>query len=155
MGCGKTTIGKALAKRLGLDFVDCDKYLEERFNTTISACFDISEEYFRGLETECVKELSLSKGKVISTGGGVVLHKRNIDLLQNDLIIFINRPLENILNDIDCQKRPLIKNDKEKLRKIYNERIDLYKKYCDIEVLNDRGFQDVVLEVIESCKDKF
>ncbi len=159
MGCGKTTIGKALSERLNLEFIDCDDYLENRFNTTIGECFDISEDYFRGLETQCLKEINLTKGRVISTGGGVVLHKRNIELLDNDLIIFINRPLENILNDVDCQKRPLIKNNKEGLKNIYNERINLYKEYCDIEVLNDKTLEDIIVEIlnfliwVETSKD--
>ncbi len=152
MGCGKTTIGKCLAESLELELIDCDDYLEKKYNKTISECFDISEEYFRNLETECLKELCETKGKVISTGGGVVLNKRNMDLLKDDFVIFINRPLENILSDVDCQKRPLIKNDKEKLRSIYIERIDLYKKYCDIEVINDCGLQDVLIEIIETVK---
>lgn len=147
MGCGKTTIGKKLSKELRQDFIDCDEYLEKKYNITISECFAISEKYFRDLETECIEELSKFERKIISTGGGIILKSENMDFLKNDTVIFINRPLENILRDIDNQNRPLIKNDKEKLVTLYNERIGLYKKYCNFEILNNSTIEDVIEKI--------
>lgn len=148
MGCGKTTIGKVLAKEIKYDFIDCDEYLESRFDITIKECFDISEKYFRDLETDCVKEISEYKNKVISTGGGIVLKKENIELLKDDIIVFINRPLDNILSDIELDTRPLVKNGgKEAVIQIYNSRLNLYKQYCHYEVANDKSIEMIVNEI--------
>ncbi len=75
----------------------------------------------------------------------MVKRKENIDFFKDDIIIFINRPIENILSDIDKEDRPLINNkDSQKIIDIYNERITLYKNYCDIEVLNDGTLEEVI-----------
>ncbi len=154
MGCGKTTIGKELAKKLDCDFVDCDKYLEKNKNITIKECFEISEEYFRNLETECLKEIAINKNQIIATGGGVILREENVKLFENDIIIFINRPIENILFDINKEERPLIKNgNDEKIIGIYNKRIDLYKKSCDIEITNNRDICDIIENIIKEIEN--
>ncbi|SVB42790.1 uncharacterized protein METZ01_LOCUS195644, partial [marine metagenome] len=73
MGVGKTTIGKALAKSLGLDFVDSDHEIEERTGVSISTIFDIEgEDGFRNREIRMIAELASRKGIVLATGGGAV-----------------------------------------------------------------------------------
>ncbi len=148
MGCGKTTIGKLLAEELSYEFIDCDEYLENRFNTKISNCFLISEEYFRNLESQCTEELSKHTKKVISTGGGIVTREKNIEYLKDDIVFFINRPIELIVDSIDKEDRPLIKNkNKSTIIDIYNSRLDLYKKYCDFEIINDSSIEYVINEI--------
>lgn len=153
MGCGKSTIGKMLSDKLNFNFIDCDTYLENKYNKTIEECFDISEKYFRELETICCEEISTSKNTVISTGGGIVKDKKNINFYKNDIIIFINRPIENIVSDIKCKNRPLIADENEKkIIDIYNERISLYKNYCTYEISNNKNINLVVQDIIDILK---
>lgn len=153
MGCGKTTIGKLLSEKLKFDFIDCDEYLENKYNKTIKECFDISENYFRELETSCCVELSNFSNKIISTGGGIVKNKRNIELFKDDIIIFVNRPIEDILSDINCECRPLILNtDKKRIKDIYDNRIILYKTHCTYEINNNKNINLVVDDIINQIK---
>ncbi|AFS78235.1 shikimate kinase AroK [Gottschalkia acidurici 9a] len=114
-GCGKTTIGEKLAIKLGYEFCDIDKYIVEKEKKSIDEMFEHGEEYFRDVESNGVEDVSKKEKVVISTGGGVVKRERNIRALkENGIIIFINRPIENIVSDVDVEKRPLLKDGKEK-----------------------------------------
>ncbi|MBM6861943.1 shikimate kinase, partial [Clostridium saudiense] len=114
MGCGKTTLGRILAKKLSYAFIDMDDYIEEISNDSISNLFKVSEENFRNWETEACRRLSKVNKSVISAGGGVIKKDINMKLFyDNSIIIFIDRPIENILEDIDISKRPLLSDGKE------------------------------------------
>lgn len=148
MGCGKTTIGRMLAEKLSVEFIDLDEYIEEKWGS-ISELFNKGEEYFRDIESKAVREVSEKKGIVIATGGGAVKRIENVDALKkNGIIFFIDRPLENILSDIDISERPLIKEGKEKLVRIFNERYELYKSTCDVHVKNTGDIHSVISEII-------
>lgn len=155
-GCGKTTIGDLLAKKLNMDFVDIDKYIEEKEGKTITDIFEYGEDYFREIESKAVEEVSKISSTVISTGGGVIKKFSNIEILnKNGIIIFINRSAEDIISDIDVSIRPLLKDGKEKIHKLYEERYHLYKKYCDYEIVNNKELNDVVDTIIDCvCKIK-
>ena len=111
-GCGKSTIGKLISKELNLKFFDMDKYIENMTSKTIPELFENGEEYFRDFETKACEELAKINNALISSGGGVVKRKENIDILKKEAsyIIFIDRPLEELLNDIDISNRPLLKD---------------------------------------------
>ena len=110
-GCGKTTISKLLSERLNRPMIDLDEYLVNKYKMTIPEMFDISENYFRERETECCQDASLLDGYIISTGGGVVKKEENIEYLKkNGIIIYIDRPIINILEDVDTASRPLLKD---------------------------------------------
>jgi shikimate kinase len=127
-----------------------DKYIENMTSKTIPQLFENGEEYFRDFETLACKELSDKNNVIISSGGGVVKRKENIDVLKKDAyIIFINRPLVNLLDDVDISNRPLLKEGKEKVIKLYEERYELYKLYADIIVENDKSVRDTVNKVKE------
>lgn len=149
-GSGKTTIGKLLAKELSLSFFDSDQHIEKTQNLTISQIFEqFGEEHFRNLETAALKELLQKTNSVISTGGGIVKKEENIDLLKkSSIVIFINRPLENLLSDIDTESRPLLKDGKQKLVNLFEQRFDLYKKACSAEVLNNDSLESVIKKII-------
>ncbi|MBO6046895.1 MAG: chorismate mutase [Erysipelotrichaceae bacterium] len=151
MGCGKTTIGQLLAEKTGMDFVDLDDYLEHRFAMSIPDMFAISETYFRDHETLCVKEVSQKKGVVISTGGGVIKRWENIEALkENGVIFYLDRPIANIVEDVDTSGRPLLKEGAQQLYKLYGERHPLYTSACDIHIHNDRTLNDCTNAVIET-----
>lgn len=153
-GCGKSTIGKGLALRLNLPFYDVDEIIENREKLKISQIFNNGEDYFRKLESETLLQLSNELCGVIATGGGVIKTKKNINTMKNcGLVIFIDRPLTYIMEDIDTKSRPLLKDGKDKLIKLYEERYPLYKKYCDYEVINDTSLSkttECIVNILES-----
>ena len=78
MGSGKTAVGNQLSKLTSRNYVDIDQYIENKSGKTISEIFaESGEQYFRDLEYEAAKELSLKKGCIISAGGGTLLYERN------------------------------------------------------------------------------
>lgn len=144
-GSGKTTIGKELSKKLSMNFIDVDSYIEENEKMSISDMFKISEEYFRQIENKYIIKLSKLSSTIIATGGGVIKNENNILLLKNNsILIYINRDIDDIMKDIDISKRPLLKDGKDRLKDLFNERHHLYKRYCDIELVNDSGLTDAV-----------
>lgn len=149
-GCGKSTIGKLVSKELNIKFFDMDDYIENMTTKTILQLFEQGEDYFRDFETLACKELSKKSNILISSGGGVVKRKENIEILKKDsYIIFIDRPLEDLLTDVDISKRPLLKEGKEKIIKLYEERYELYKASADEIVKNDKSVKDTVNAVKE------
>jgi shikimate kinase len=95
-GCGKTTVGRLLASRLGWSFVDTDTLIEEGTGATIRELFsDGAEEAFRNLESEVVAEVSRRDHQVISTGGGVVLRDSNaVALKRSGKLVWFTAPAE-------------------------------------------------------------
>ncbi|NFR05115.1 shikimate kinase, partial [Clostridium botulinum] len=136
-GCGKTTIGKKLSENIGFKFCDIDEYIVNYTDQSINELFQKGEDYFRKIESKVIKEVCKEYPQIISTGGGIVKDYKNInELKKNGIIIFINRPLEDILSDINIRERPLLKEGSEKLYNIYKERYNLYKSYCNKEIIN-------------------
>ena len=132
-GCGKSTFGKRMAKRLQLPFYDADTVLEEREQRTIKAFFAESEDAFRTAETRTLAYLAECDGAVIATGG---------------VVIFIDRKPENIIGCIAGDARPLLAADKQKLYTLYNERIALYRRYADYTIDNNGDFGRVLHELM-------
>jgi shikimate kinase len=153
-GSGKSTIGLMLSRKLQMKFIDMDEHIEKREQKTIKDLFTVSEECFRDAETRCAKDLSTVDNCIISAGGGIIKRKENIDLLkQSSTIVFINRSVEDIVSDIDMSTRPLLKDGIKKVYDLYDERINLYKLYSDIEVVNSGEIAEVVQEVIDNIEE--
>ena len=142
-GCCKTTFGKKLAKSLGRKFYDADDVLEAREKRTIKSFFAESEDAFRAAETRTLKYLADMDGVVIATGGGAVLREENMKLFStNAHVIFLDRNPEVIIKSIVDDSRPLLADDKERIYKLYEERISLYRKYADAIVDNNGSAQE-------------
>lgn len=153
-GCGKTTIGKLIAKELHREFCDIDDYIEKTQGKKIEELFLYGEDYFRKIESLAVEEVSKKNSIVISTGGGVIKLPQNISILKkNGYMIFIDRPIEKIIEDIDITKRPLLKDNKDSIMKLYQERYDLYKKYADYIIKNDTSLDEVVKKIVSLAKE--
>ena len=152
-GCGKTVIGKEISKRTDLEFFDVDKLIEKQEGKSITDIFKLGEEHFRDIESSIIKKLSCEKHIVISTGGGAIKRPINMEVLRkNSVIIFIDRPIEEILKDVDTSKRPLLKEGKENLYNIYKERYDLYKLNCDMKVVNNKDINLAVDKLLTYIK---
>ena len=152
--CGKSTIGYWLSKKINFPVLDADKYLEEKENRLISDIFSKEgEEYFRELETKYLKELSEKEGIIISTGGGAVKNKENIDILkENGIIVFLNRTIDDISRE-NHRNRPLLQNP-DNIRKLYDERIKLYRRHAHIIIKNDDSMDVIVDRIITALKGK-
>ena len=156
MGCGKSTIGKILAEKLSYKFIDMDEYIEEISGETIPNLFKKGEDNFRSWETEGCRRLSRNKSTIISAGGGIIKKEINMKVFKdNSLIIFIDRPIENILDDIETANRPLLSGGKEVLYKLKEERYHLYNKYCDYRVENRGTVEEAVNLIIERVNSIF
>lgn len=144
---GKTTIGKTLSEELGREFIDSDEEIVEKIGMSISEFFEKNgEAEFRKIEAQVIKEIALKQGAVIATGGGVILNKRNIELLKmNGKVIFLNRPLDMLLTSED---RPL-SSDRELLKKRFEERHEIYKASADVEIIADSDIKTNIQKVKE------
>ncbi len=129
-GCGKSTLGRKLARFLGREFVDCDAEIVKAAGKSIPEIFaDDGEESFRALESEVLANISKRSGLIIATGGGVVTRERNYALLkQNSTVVFIDRPLR----ELPSAGRPI--SQSRKIEDIAAERMPKYRAWCDIEV---------------------
>lgn len=154
MGCGKTTIAALLAKKLKRPVIDIDDYIVEKYQQTIPEMFKVSEAYFRKNETASCKDISKLEGYVISTGGGVVLNPLNIKYLkENGIIVYIDRPIDNILDDVETSTRPLLKEGPQKLYDLDKQRHQLYLDACDIHLINNDTLENVTSKLINILKD--
>ena len=95
---GKTTVGKLLAERLGMAFVDSDDYLVEKVGKTIRQIFaEQGEPAFRDMEEKCIAELAARDKQVIAAGGGAVLRKANVDRMREaGTVILLEADAETI-----------------------------------------------------------
>lgn len=151
MGCGKTTIGRIIARKLSLDFIDTDKLIEEKEGRIIREIFDTDGEgYFRDREHEICAELSNEDNMVIATGGGALTFDRNKEVLsKNGRIIFIDVDLDTIIKRIgNDSRRPLLNNE---TRALFDKRNPIYKKNCDftITVRGDVSAREIAYNIIE------
>ena len=148
-GSGKSTIGKALAEKLGRDFVDTDDVITQRHGVISEIFAEYGESYFRDRESEAVRDTAKGSSLVIATGGGAILREQNVDMLrQNGVIFFLNRPLEDIIPTDD---RPLSSNLAD-LKRRFDERYDKYKASADFEIFVDGNVDNSVMKILECIK---
>ncbi|MBX4260132.1 shikimate kinase [Clostridium estertheticum] len=152
-GCGKSEIGEILAEKIEMNFIDVDVFIESSTSRSITEIFKNGEDAFRDIESIAVRNLSKKNNVVISTGGGVIKRYENIlHLKKKGIIIYINRPIENIVSDINIEGRPLLAKDPGRISKLFDGRGPLYKKYCDYEVMNVSEIDDVINDIVEIYK---
>lgn len=147
-GCGKTTVGKAIAKALSRPFCDADAEIERRAGQTIPAIFEAEGEAgFRARETAVLADLCKQSGAVIATGGGAVTIPENTDILrQNSIVLFLNRDPSALPTD----GRPVSQRDG--VQAIYTRRLPLYRAVCDHEIDGNGDIETVTRRVLEAIQ---
>jgi shikimate kinase len=160
MCTGKTSVGKLLAEKLGYQFVDTDDLIEQRVGMKISDIFAVyGEPYFRDVETEVVKEVAKKDKFVISTGGGVVLRKVNMnELRKKGIIVNLTAKPETIYNRLKNQHgvRPLLNkpDPMNEIIKLLSQREEYYKN-CDLRIETDNfTVEQIVQQILDYIKTK-
>jgi len=142
MGSGKSTVGKILAKKMDLPFMDLDHYIEVKSNKSISEIFkNDGEPHFRELESDALFQIEKSK-VLVACGGGIVLNKTNRDKLRSTgKVVLLKASIPEIANRLkDAIDRPLLQENEriQELTKIWSDRKDYYKETAHI-ILNTDG----------------
>lgn len=156
-GSGKTTVGKILSKMLCMPLVDTDALVEQTAGKTILELFaQEGESAFRDRETAAARQAAALDNTVIATGGGIILRPENMEALAaTGLIFFRDRDLEDIIGE-DHMGRPLVGKDPDKLRILYTQRIDLYRKYAQYTISDTKTAEEAAARIAalyrEACQ---
>jgi len=163
MGSGKTTIGRALAKHLGKEFVDSDEEIQKRTGVTITHIFDIEGEAgFRQRETAAIGSLVERNNMVLATGGGAVLAEENRALLErNGIVIYLRASVHDLwLRTRNDRNRPLLQTGdvRAKLNELFRQRDPLYRQLADVVMHSGKqSVHALMLQVtaeIEKCRNR-
>jgi len=152
-GGGKSTVGRHLARRLGIDFVDTDTAIEHRIGQPIRAFFEQSgEERFRDVESAVLTDLLASVTGVIATGGGIVLRAVNRDLLQRQTTcIYLRSTPDELFRRLRHDtRRPLLQvaDPLARLRQLYAERDALYREAAHFVIETGRPSVPTLVNMI-------
>ena len=141
-GCGKTTIGSALAKKTGRPFADTDDFIAKTAGKSIPDLIaDNGEENFRKLETEVLKEICKKSGLVIACGGGLVTQPCNRSIIShNSIVVFLDRALDQL----PLEGRPISKRDG--IEALAEKRLPLYREWSNytVPVLSGNSVEQTV-----------
>lgn len=142
MGCGKSTIARALSEKLGVIQVEMDELIVEEQGMPITEIFEkYGEEHFRDIETDLVHRLQEKDGCVVSCGGGAVLREENRDMMkQSGVIVLLTAKPETILERVkNSTKRPVLNGNMnvEYITELMERRRACYEDAADITVATD------------------
>ena len=143
MGVGKSTIGKKLAKKLGMRFIDSDREIEKRTGAAIPLIFDVEgEQGFRDRESRLIDDLSQECGIVLATGGGAVLARANRDILaERGFVVYLCGSPELLMKrTAHDHSRPLLETTDRlgKIRLLLKERQSYYDEVADMTLVVDK-----------------
>ncbi len=160
MGCGKSSVGKALSKELHYELVDIDALIEQQQGRSISTIFEQEgETYFRTLERECFHSVLEQKEQVvISVGGGLPTMKENQILLeQHEGVIYLKTTVDTLWERVRYNtKRPLLQtpNPKETLNTLLEQREEIYEKVASYMVETDgKSVREITREIVGELKN--
>ena len=158
MGAGKTTIGRLLARRLDMTFIDSDHEIEARTGATIPWIFEIEgEASFRRREADVIRELTAQNGIVLATGGGAVLNPDSRALLaERGTVIYLRASVSSILQRTAHDKnRPLLQtaDPRRKLEDLTAQREPLYREIADMVIDTGRpNVQSMVQTILDQLE---
>jgi len=150
MGVGKTTIGKKVAKRLGVEFRDTDKLIVAKHGP-ISEIFEKQGEgKFRELESNVLLEQAEFDG-IVSTGGGIILKPENYEFLSKRAVVYLSTGGQQMKTRmLSSKKRPLLRNGYKDWVEIYEQRKPLYEGVNSKEIsIDSRSLSSVADECVE------
>jgi shikimate kinase len=143
MGAGKSTLGRQVARRLSLPFLDADIELERRLGVTIATIFEIEGEHaFRDREEALIDELTERSNVVLATGGGAITRERSRHCLHDrGTVVYLHATADTLYARIrNARNRPMLKveDPRERLAVLYRERDPLYREVADHVIESDR-----------------
>ncbi|MEY2815618.1 MAG: hypothetical protein RJA78_194 [Actinomycetota bacterium] len=133
MGVGKSTIGKKLARKLGLPFADTDLMIIEKHGPIPEIFKDKGERAFRSYEEIAVAD-AMKFQQVIATGGGAVLSGKTQRAIEGAVVIYLSTNGLHMKSRLSNGSRPLLENGIGDWKRIYEERKPLYERLCDFEI---------------------
>ncbi|MDR3478258.1 MAG: shikimate kinase AroK [Gammaproteobacteria bacterium] len=158
MGAGKSSVGRFLAKQLGMDFYDSDEEIEKSTGVDLGWIFDVEgEEGFRKREAAVVAQLAKRSNIVLATGGGTIVEPENQKILASrGMIVYLEVSLEHqeprVVNE---SRRPSlrVKNRQEVLKQLQEERLPIYQSLADFKVHTDnRSVRAVADDIVTWLK---
>jgi len=156
MGAGKTAVGRALALRLGVPFLDSDTEIQEAANMTVPEIFARDgEAFFRRKEVQVIARLLSDRPCILSTGGGAFLAEENRTAIsRKGVAVWLNADLDLLWQRVRHRNtRPLLRteNPRQTLADIYNARVPVYA-LADLAVKSDPSFaiEDMVSQVVKA-----
>jgi len=154
MGSGKTTIGRALAKRLNLRFVDADHEIESRTGASITLIFEIEgEASFRQREADVIRDLTQQQGIVLATGGGAILDPESRrSLREHGTVVYLRASVGSLVQRTSHDRqRPLLQtaDPRARIEELMRQRAPLYEEVAHITVETGRpNVQSVVQNIL-------
>ena len=157
MGTGKTTVGRAVAMRLGFQAMDSDHEIEREKGRTVAQIFaGEGEAAFRALERRFIERGHPDRGVVVACGGGLVMQPGMLELLRaNGVVICLHATLDTILQrTAQARTRPLlnVENPEARIRQLYAEREETYKRAGAVILTDFRPLHDIVLHVLRAYR---
>ncbi len=158
---GKSCIGKELAKRLELSFVDMDKVIEDRFGKISDIVADQGWDFFRARERELLDELAAECDIVIATGGGAIMHQPQWQHLKDSgFCVWLRADIETICQRLAADKlsasqRPSLTGAdiKAEVTKVLDQRLPLYKAGSHISIDSKAAINKIVDEIADAYSD--
>jgi shikimate kinase len=152
MGTGKTTVGRAIADRLRMVFVDTDAVIEERHGPIPTIFAEHGEERFRELERDVARELSERPGLVVATGGRMMVDPANAEALgETGLVVCLTATVDTIYKRVrdGIESRPMLGGDdaKGRIAQLLAERQPSYERFVQV-ITDGRSIDDIVDEIV-------
>jgi shikimate kinase len=157
MGTGKTTVGRAVAVRLGFSFLDSDHEIERTSGKTVAQIFaEDGEPEFRRREREFIASGHPASGRVVACGGGLVVQPGMLELLQaHGVVVCLHASLDTILSRTSgTTHRPLlaVEDPAERIRTLYNQREPLYRRAGTVILTDGRPLLEVIAHVVRAYR---
>lgn len=158
MGTGKSTVSRELKSKTGMPEIDMDQYIVDKENMSISEIFEkFGEDYFRTVETECLKEILNNTGVIVSCGGGVVVKDENVTYMKDKgKIVLLTATPETVFERVRySNSRPILNNNMsvEFIAGLMEKRRERYLAVADVIIETDnKAVGDIATEILNKVK---